>query len=121
MRALIEASADIKQTWHTGVTTLFIAAQNGHEAVVRALIEAGVARPSMVLQARRRWTSPLITATRRSFKFSKMPAPRCDDGNAGVYCSQTGWKQTAHASEREETSASGETLSDKNHQVPRFC
>ncbi len=41
MRALIEAGADINKAEDAGATPLFIAAQQGHEAVVRALIEAG--------------------------------------------------------------------------------
>ena len=41
MRALIEAGADVMKARDDGVTALFMAAQKGHEAVVRALIEAG--------------------------------------------------------------------------------
>ena len=40
-RALIEAGADIKKTMDGGSTPLFIAAEEGHEAVVRALIDLG--------------------------------------------------------------------------------
>ena len=40
MRALIEAGADVGVA-APGKTPLYIAAQKGHEAVVRALIEAG--------------------------------------------------------------------------------
>ena len=41
MRALIEAGADVNKATDVGATPLYIAAQNGHEAVVRALIELG--------------------------------------------------------------------------------
>jgi len=39
--ALIEAGADANKAVENGLTLLCIAAQQGHEAVVRALIEAG--------------------------------------------------------------------------------
>ena len=65
MRALIEAGADVNKARDISATPLFVAAEKGHEAVVRALIEAGadvgVAAPS----ARRRFLSPLKRATRR--------------------------------------------------------
>ena len=41
MRALIEAGADVNKAMDDGATPLYVAAQEGHEAVVRALIEAG--------------------------------------------------------------------------------
>ena len=41
MLELIERVADINKAEDDGRTPLYIAAQNGHEAVVRALIEAG--------------------------------------------------------------------------------
>ena len=41
MRALIEAGVDINKAEDKCVTPLLIAAQNGHEAVLRVLIEAG--------------------------------------------------------------------------------
>ena len=37
---LIEAGADVNKAMNDGATPLFMAAQWGHEAVVRALIEA---------------------------------------------------------------------------------
>ena len=41
MRALIELSADVNKAMDTGETPLVFAAQKGHEAVARLLIEAG--------------------------------------------------------------------------------
>ena len=41
MRALMELGADVNQARDDGVTALYIAAQLGHETVVRATIEAG--------------------------------------------------------------------------------
>ena len=41
MRALIEAGADINKARDNGVTPLYIAAQEGLEVVLRALIELG--------------------------------------------------------------------------------
>ena len=41
MRALIELGADINKADDDGATPLYIATEKGHEAVVRALIEAG--------------------------------------------------------------------------------
>ena len=43
--ALIEAGADVSYA-ENGLTPLCIAAQTGHEAVVRALIEAGAVKTS---------------------------------------------------------------------------
>jgi ankyrin repeat protein len=40
-RALIEADAELNMTDDVGRTPLFMAAQEGHEALVRALMEAG--------------------------------------------------------------------------------
>ena len=41
MRLLIERGATIDQADNDGVTPLYVASQNGHEAVVRLLIERG--------------------------------------------------------------------------------
>ena len=41
MRALMELGAEVNKAKDNGVTPLCVAAQQGHEAVVRALIEAG--------------------------------------------------------------------------------
>ena len=41
MRALIEAGAGVNQAEDGHMTPLFIAAQIGHEALIRALIELG--------------------------------------------------------------------------------
>ena len=41
VRSLIEAGADVDKAKNNGVTPLFAAAESGHEAVLRALIEAG--------------------------------------------------------------------------------
>ena len=41
MRALIELGADVNKARDDRLTPLFIAAQQGHEAVVRALVGAG--------------------------------------------------------------------------------
>ena len=38
---LIELGADINKAQDNGATPLFMAAETGHEAVLRALIEAG--------------------------------------------------------------------------------
>ena len=40
-RALLDAGADVNKAMNDGKTPLFIAAEFGHEAVVRAPIEAG--------------------------------------------------------------------------------
>ena len=41
VRALLAAGADVKKPRNDGRTPLFIAAKNGHEAIVAALMEAG--------------------------------------------------------------------------------
>jgi ankyrin repeat protein len=41
VQALIKLGADVNKPWDDGATPLLIAAQNGHEAIVRALIELG--------------------------------------------------------------------------------
>ncbi len=40
VKLLVEAGADLNQTWH-GITPLFQASQNGHAKVVKALVTAG--------------------------------------------------------------------------------
>jgi ankyrin repeat protein len=40
VRALIEASADVNKAGDIGATPLYVAAQFGHEMVVRTLIKA---------------------------------------------------------------------------------
>ena len=65
MRALLELGADLNETEDNGGRPLYMAAQNGHEAVARVLIEAGVdineAKDSGVTPL----FSPLNLATRR--------------------------------------------------------
>ncbi len=41
MRALIEAGADINKAEDAGATPLFIAAQQGHAAIIQILRDAG--------------------------------------------------------------------------------
>jgi|TARA_B110000977_G_C11059265_1_gene485277 ankyrin repeat protein len=45
VRALIELSADVDMAKDNGVTPQYAAGQNGHEAVARALLEAGAVNP----------------------------------------------------------------------------
>ena len=59
MRALIEAGAEIDKARDDSVTPLYIAAENGHETIVRALIEAG----ADVNKATNNGWTPLAIAT----------------------------------------------------------
>jgi ankyrin repeat protein len=43
VRALIEADADVSKADDNGLTPLFMAAQNGHAAIVQILGDAGAA------------------------------------------------------------------------------
>ena len=47
MRALLDAGADKDLAKNTGATPLYIAAQNGHDAVVRALLDAGADKAAL--------------------------------------------------------------------------
>ena len=61
MRALIESGAEINKARDIGDTPLSMAAQNGHEAVVRALIELG----ADVNKAKDNGVTPLYIATQK--------------------------------------------------------
>ena len=74
LATLLKAGADVNQAMHTGCTPLFIAAAQGHDAVLVALLEAGALITAMddgytplmaatngghtsVVEALRRWTA----------------------------------------------------------------
>jgi ankyrin repeat protein len=65
VRALIELGADVNKAADNGGTPLFIAAEVGHEAVVRALIKLVRTSTRRGMTAGRRCLSPLKLATRR--------------------------------------------------------
>ena len=58
MSRLLEAGADVNQVMQDGAAPLFIAAHNGHEAVVSRLLEAG----ADVNQAVQNGATPLYIA-----------------------------------------------------------
>ena len=62
MKALLDAKADVNKAEKDGWTPLLVAAENGHEAVVRALLEKG----ADVNEANKEGTNPLYVATNES-------------------------------------------------------
>ena len=73
MRVLIELGADIDKAPNIGATPLCIAAQDGHEAVVRVLIEAG----ADVNKARNDGETPLTISMTHIFNVAQ-------GGHAGI-------------------------------------
>ena len=63
MRALIEAGADVNQARDDGAKPLYIAAQQGHEAIVRALMELG----ADVNKETDNGATPLLIAAQKGF------------------------------------------------------
>jgi cytohesin len=64
VRTLLEAGVDVNKANNVGVSPLYIAAQNGHEAILSALIEAG----ADVNKASNDGETPLIVARVRDHK-----------------------------------------------------
>ncbi|MTI11778.1 ankyrin repeat domain-containing protein, partial [Sansalvadorimonas verongulae] len=63
VQSLIDADADINQTWK-GATPLFVAAQNGHDKVVETIVKAqGVS----VNQAKSTGSTPLFIACQQGY------------------------------------------------------
>ena len=96
VRILIEAGADVNKAINIGVTSLFMACRRASSASWATSSRRARTSTRRRITAGRRCLWPLEWATQRLFSFSGRPA-RCDDGNAGVCCFQTGWKRTARA------------------------